>query len=137
MRTIDIEPEIEQEYTFIKNFTLRQSLCGLLVISLCLFFYFLVKRWEVAFVCVLPFALVAFIFGWWKENGLKAEDLAIQILQKHFYKNVGRASRVKNKYILVANRIYKGWKQADLKDKKVKAAIKAQKKKSRIKSYKG
>ena len=84
-------------------------------------------------VVAVPFGYVAYLAGWKEEAGLRTEDLLIKYLQKTIYKNERRGYHTRNGYVDLMNRAYMKLRNKDMADKRVKRAVKTQRKEAKAK----
>lgn len=111
MIEIRIPKEINTyEAKFIGPFTLRQSVCLLIALPICVVLYNVLKPYcpldTVGFVMLLP-ASIAYLFGWFKPYGLKFEKFLENVFISAFVAPSKRKYCTENYYAIIAEQIRK------------------------------
>ena len=130
MVVVDIPKEIQQENKVVLFFTMRQLVCVTMAAVLCFAIAVIFDmRFEVAVIPCMVIGVIAFAFGWVKQDGLTMERLLVKYLQKVIYGNHVRRYRTKNRYVVLMNREYRRHQSVDEGNRRV---IRAEKKRRRI-----
>ena len=102
-----IESEIEVEHKVFRDFNMRQLVCLTIGGFIALLMYLFFKDVMLMVVFSLPFALVLGYFSRKDELGRPAEEIFMQKVCQHVYKNSKRTMRTKNGYVKLYNNAYK------------------------------
>ncbi len=113
-----IESEIEVEHKVFRDFNMRQLVCLTIGGFIALLMYLFFKDVMLMVVFSLPFALVLGYFSRKDELGRPAEEIFMQKVCQHVYKNSKRTMRTKNGYVKLYNNAYKKINKQK-KDKKI------------------
>ena len=114
MVVVDIPKEIQQENKVVLFFTMRQLVCVSVAAVLCFAIAVVFDmNFEVAVIPCMVIGVIAFAFGWVKQDGLTMERLVVKYLQKAVYGNHMRRYRTKNRYVLMMNREYARHREMD------------------------
>ena len=114
MVVVDIPKEIQQENKVVLFFTMRQLVCVSVAAVLCFAIAVVFDmNFEVAVIPCMVIGVIAFAFGWVKQDGLTMERLLVKYLQKMFYGNHVRRYRTKNRYVMLMNREYRRHRSVD------------------------
>ncbi len=113
------------EAKFIGPFTMRQSICLLITLPVCVLLYNFLRPYApvdvVGVVCIFP-ASLAYLFGWFKPYGMKFEKFLQSVFITVFLAPSKRKYRTVNFYETLADEIRKeeaAQAEADAKNKKV------------------
>ena len=115
-------------------FTLRQGICVLICLPVCVGIYLLTKPYvgvDIAGFLVIPPAVVAYLFGWYKPYGIKFEKYIKTVYISSFLAPSKRVYKTENYYVDVLKKIEKQEQGEEL----VKADTAGQKK-AKEKKYK-
>ena len=142
MISVSVEKEIKQENRIIGNFTARQIICFGAMAFIAMVVYFIASppiRKMIPLCLIL--GVIAWLFGFYKKNGLYIEFFLIKTLKTYIFRNMNRKYRTKNKYITLLNSAYNEDKMADMQDKRKKKIYektqkRAKNKRSKLHAYK-
>ena len=125
MITVDVEKEIKQDNKVMLNMNIRQLFTAIVALLLIIFLVGIVKIDMT--LMMIPAAFIggaAYAVGWYKRDGLFIEHIILKRIQTYLYKNDCVPYRTKNRFVTLYNQEYARHKAIDLKDKKIRRAIK-------------
>ncbi len=132
MKTIDIEKEIKQDNKVLLGLNLRQLFTSVgAVIVLIIIVLFLGLDISMATIPIVAVAVVAYLVGWYKKDGMRIENLVIKYIQQYLYRNNCRMYKTKNNYVVLYNQEYARHKRIDMGNKKVARQVKKEQKKAK------
>lgn len=100
-----IEKEIDTEHKIFKGLSFRQAICGGMILFIVMILYFTTHTLEYTVYGAIPFVIIFGLLGWYRKNGLHAEDYALKKIQTKIYNNETRKYRTKNKYVSIFNKM--------------------------------
>ena len=130
MKSVDIPKEIQQENKVVLMFTMRQLVCVGVAALLCFgIAVVLGMEFSLAVYPSIVIGIVAFAFGWVRQDGMSFERILLKRIQRRIYGNHVRAYHTKNMYVPLMNEEYARRREIDQGNRKT---VKKMRKETRV-----
>lgn len=128
MISVDIEKEIQQPNKVILGLTIRQCVATIVPLLLTALMYVIFRSFDILIYSAIIFSPIAFLFGWFKRDGLVGERYILKLIKERIYKNSKRAYKTKNRYVVLMNKEYRRHQIRDMADKTIAKSIQKERK---------